>query len=167
MCPDESSDERRGVMPSPPSSEDGSFAGDEATDGQLEFGVYSRIELIRMFLPLQKFTAIHPEYELDQDDESALCSLWDAINDPDIADFYIENGLVPVLKMIISNNNCVNSRLTELRMVPTTTPSDVEVSWWHLTISKCCNRLKRWNISKCYFTNVRSTNIKRILIRRV
>ena len=119
MCPDESSDERRGVMPSPPSSDAGSF-GDEA-DGQLEFGVYSRIELIRMFLPLQKFTSIDPEYELDQEDESSLCSLWDAINDPDIADFYIENGLVPVLKMIISNNNCVNTRLTELRMVPTTT----------------------------------------------
>lgn len=112
MCPDESSDERRGVMPSPPSSEAGSL-------GEQEFGVYSRIELIRMFLPLQKFTTIDPEYELDQEDESALCSLWDAINDPNIADFYIDNGLVPVLKMIISNNNCVNDRLTELRMVPT------------------------------------------------
>jgi len=110
MCPDESSDERRGVMPSPPSSDAGELE-DEPTE---EFGIYSRIELIRLFLPLQKFTSIPPDYELDQDDESSLCSLWDAINDSDIADFYIENGLVPVLKMIISNNNCVNDRLTEL-----------------------------------------------------
>ena len=116
MCPDESSDERRGIMPSPPSSEAGSLEDEPAGE---EFGIYSRIELIRMFLPLQKFTSIPPDYELNQEDESALCSLWDAINDSDIADFYIDNGLVPVLKMIISNNNCENDRLTELRMVST------------------------------------------------
>ena len=116
MCPDESSDERRGIMPSPPSSEAGSLEDEPVGE---EFGIYSRIELIRMFLPLQKFTSISPDYELNQEDESELCPLWDAINDADIADFYIDNGLVPVLKMIISNNNCVNDRLTELRMVST------------------------------------------------
>jgi len=116
MCPDESSDERRGIMPSPPSSEAGSLEDDPAGE---EFGIYSRIDLIRMFLPLQKFTSIPPDYELNQEDDSSLCSLWDAINDSDIAHFYIDNGLVPVLKMIISNNNCENDRLTELRMVST------------------------------------------------
>jgi len=89
--------------PSPPSD----YENDETDTDQL--GDFSRTELIRLFLRLQKYMTSNTT-EVGEED---ICNVWDAVNCEEVADFFMENDILNVL-LVITERSHDDDRLGEI-----------------------------------------------------
>ena len=90
--------------PSPPSD----YENDDATEED-QLGNYSRTEIIRLFIGLQKYMT----NDIAAVGEEDICNVWDAVNSAPVADFLMQNDVINVLLLIIER--CDNDvRLGEI-----------------------------------------------------